>query len=183
MVEYKSNGKCKAFIREEIKSLINEKSPLKVFTLPNLNFEVENFALKNKSEVTCCEIDKNIYRYQLKRADKRIRLINEKMSLVVRENIWDLAWLDACGPISKELIESLKNVKISDNGDLIITVGSAREHYKYKIGNRLQFYTDLLNKLGLYAYKIYKYKDHKFPMLSIFCTKKRVNKVEIFKLN
>lgn len=182
MVGYKTNGKCKAYIRKEIIQLIKDTSPTKVLTLPNLNFEVENVAIKKKATVVCCEIDKKIFSHQKKIANKKIQLKNELVSNVISTDTWDLAWVDSCGPASEELFSSINNAKISKKGIFIITIGAAREHHNYRIGDRISFYTNLLSKNGLHAYKIYKYKDHVFPMLSIFCTKKP-SKIEIFKLN
>lgn len=186
MVNYKTDGKCKAFIRNEIKNIILSLSkcstPLKVFTLPNLNFEVENLAINKGASVTCCEIDKQIYKQQTKIANKNINLINKKMSLVVKNNVWDVAWLDACGPISKELLDSLDNIKISKDGQLIVTIGAAREHPNYRIGDRIQFYIDYLISKGFHTSKIYQYRDYTFPMLCFFCNKDKTKITEIFQL-
>ncbi len=183
MVNYKTDGRCKKYIRSEIIKIIDKIRPNIIFTLPNLNFDVESHAVIKKAKVICCEIDKEIFKAQSALGNKGIELYNDKMSNIVSKHIYDLAWLDACGPISRELIESLSNLKLSKNGKLVITVGLAREHKDYKIeGDRLEFYNKLLNSFGYNTYKIYTYRDYKFPMAAFFCSRNKVDNINVYSL-
>lgn len=184
MVNYKSKGKCKAYIRGLIKSLIDKINPQYVFTLPNLNYDVENYAISKGSKVICCEINKDIYNTQLTQIPQKIELYNTFMSNIVDKYVYDIAWLDACGPISKELINSIYKLKLSDKGYIIVTVGLAREHPSFNIpNNKIQYYIDLLASFGYYTYEIYKYRDYKFPMAAYFCSKELKDTVDIHLLN
>lgn len=182
MVNYKTKGKCKKYIRNLIINLI--KKPIRLFTLPNLNFDVERHTIKNGGKVVCCEINKQIYLKQLDIIKKLpIVLYNNKMSSILPNYTFDIAWLDSCGSISVELYDSIQKLNLSYNGTLIITFGFAREHKNYDISsNRIEYYTKLLSSFGYYPYEIYKYRDYKFPMAAFFCTKKLSN-INLYNLN
>ena len=183
MVTYKTTGRCKKYIRELIKDIISETKPKYIFTLPNLNFDIENYAVGKGSHVVCCEIDKDIYKQQKSIAHKSIELYNDKMSNIVNKYKYDLAWLDSCGPISIEMINSLRNLKLSKEGNLVITIGLTRENKKYNVPlDRIPYYTKLLAGFGYYTHIVYEYRDYRSPMCVLFCDKQQSKTLEVYTL-
>lgn len=181
MVTYSISGRCKQYIRNKIIHLIDNINPKYLFTLPNLHFGIEIYAIKKKIKVVCCEIDKNIY-LQQKSKNIKVELYHDNASKILSKYNFDIAWLDFCGPISKELLLSLENLSLTDTGILIVTIALAREHPKYHLPkNKLKFYSNLFAQFGYFSYEIFTYKDHIMPMAVFFC-KKHPENIQIYKL-
>lgn len=165
-------GKYKDMVRNYIRPMI--KPHMTVFSLPNLNFEIESLA----KEAICVEIDSVVYEHQKSICPSNCSLYlgkaSEVLELTSKTKRFDFIYLDFCGSISRELFESIGNCKIKRNGKVVISLLKGREHPKWhflKRKNRLDMYKNIVetySKGRLHIYQTIEYRDTS-PMIVLFC--------------
>ena len=120
--------------------------------------------LSKDIKVTIAERDSNICQY-LADTYPHFYVYHCMASELLPFDVFDFIWLDFCGPMCKEVYESLTNARLSDKGILALTV--ARNRYREPFDKIPEFY---ITELGYKIHERIEYQSES-PMTFYLLTK------------
>ena len=135
-----SNSKHKDYVRDLVMSYTIKKYR-RTFTLPNLNFSLENKMVSNDFIVHTAEYNPEVFEQQkqLIANNRKIILHLGKTSDVINSlsqptNSFDVSYLDYCSSFSKEIHKTLVSIK---SNVIVLTLMKARDVYLHSLIKQL----------------------------------------------